>query len=150
MAARSVTVLCVAASAATAILGACAGPPPHALTGEALPRPETLRYEQRILDWAAGFFAEPESIRSAEISTPVPYVFGQASAWLVCVGYDVRARGGDYLGYRRLAFGVGTGSFFPPLGRGHNVVRNEVCDTLPLSWRPFPALETLARRRPQS
>ena len=126
-----------------ALLAACAGPPPAALTSEGLPALATLKYEKQILDWAAAFFAEPTSLRGAEISSPVPYVFGQARGWLVCVGYEARARGGEPLGYRRLAFGIGEGTFYPPLGRGNNSVRNEVCDTLPLSWRPFPGLERL-------
>jgi hypothetical protein len=115
------------------------------LTSRGLPELKALNYEKQIVDWAAGFFADPASLRSAEISTPVPYVFGQAPGWLVCIGYDTRTRAGDYLGYRRLAFGFGTATFFPPLGRGNNAVRNEVCDALPLSWRPFPALERLGR-----
>jgi hypothetical protein len=126
-------------------LAGCAGPPPDALTSQGLPEPKTLNYEKQILDWAAGFFAEPTSLRGAEITAPVPYVFGQARGWLVCVGYDARARGGEYLGYRRLAFGFNSGTIYPPLARGNNSVRNDICDTLPLSWRPFPALERLGR-----
>src|SRR4051812_15993152 len=129
----------------SASLAGCLPPPPEALTSQGLPELKTLNYEKQILDWSAGFFAEPTSLREAEISAPVPYVFGQARAWLVCVGYDARARGGEYLGHRRLAFGIGPGTFFPPLGRGNNVVRNEVCDTLALSWRRFPALERVGR-----
>ena len=146
MAERGARFMGAALLGAVAALAACAGPPPDALTSEGLPDPKTLNYEKQILDWAAGFFAEPGSLRGAEISEPVPYVFGQGRGWLVCIGYDARARGGDYMGHRRLAFGVGA-YFFPPLGRGNNSVRNDVCDTLPLAWRPFPALERLGRRR---
>ena len=73
----------------------------------------------------------------------MPHVFGPARAWLVCIEYDTRERGGAYIGRRRLAFGIGPGTFYPPLGRGPNTVPNGVCDTLPLAWRPFPALERI-------
>jgi hypothetical protein len=118
-------------------------PQPIAYVGEDLPRPETLKYEKQILDWAPTFFAEPSSITSAQISAPVPYIFGAARAWLVCIEYDTRERGGTYIGRRRLAFGIGPGTFFPPLARGPNPVPNGVCDTLPLAWKSFPALERI-------
>jgi hypothetical protein len=134
----------LAVAAGLAFLAAsCATPPPVVYAGEDLPRPETLKIEQQILAWAPKFFAEPSSITSARISAPVPYVFGPARAWLVCIEYDTRERGGTYIGRRRLAIGIGPGTFYPPLGRGANTVPNGICDTLPLSWRPFPALERI-------
>ena len=138
----------IAAKSATAaglalVLASCVSPESLAYRGEDLPRPETLKIEQQILDWAPKFFAEPSSITAARISAPVPHVFGPARAWLVCIEYDTRERGGAYIGRRRLAFGIGPGTFYPPLGRGPNTVPNGVCDTLPLAWRPFPALERI-------
>ena len=134
----------LAAAAGLALLAAsCATPPEVVYAGEDLPRPETLKIEQQILDWAPKFFAEPSSITSARISAPVPHVFGPARAWLVCIEYDTRERGGSYIGRRRLALGIGPGTFYPPLGRGPNTVSNGLCDTLAVAWKPFPALERL-------
>lgn len=111
--------------------------------GEDLPSAEALKYEKQILDWAPTFFAEPSSITSAQISAPIPYIFGAARAWLVCIEYDARERGGASIGRRRLAFGIGAGTFYPPLARGPQAVSNHLCDTLPLAWKPFPALERI-------
>ena len=137
------------AAALALALASCVSPEPLAYRGEDLPRPETLKIEKQILDWAPTFFAEPSSITMAQITAPVPYVFGPARAWLVCIEYDTRERGGAYIGRRRLAFGIGPGTFYAPLARGPNTVSNGICDTLPLAWRPFPALERigLAARR---
>jgi hypothetical protein len=95
-------------------------------------------YRNRIVEWASRYYAEPGSVRFLAISDPVRVreSAGQ-EAWLVCVELDARARGGAYMGPRRIAIGFGAGIFSAPMERSNYDLKNEDCDARQLVWRAW-------------
>lgn len=102
-------------------------------------------YRAKITVWARGFFDDPHSLRSARISDPLPMRDGTGTQlWLVCLEADAKAADGRYLGPQRFAFGfTKLGVFSAPLQRTGSRVSTRDCDSFPLAWAPWPALERL-------
>jgi hypothetical protein len=127
-------------------LGACQSaqaPDQLAVSPGDLP-PIQADYRTRITAWARGFYAEPHTLRSTEISDPV-LIRDQTGRllWLVCISADSRASGGGYRGPQRQAFGFAPNFFSAPLERNKTTLIREDCDEHPLVWRAWPELQRL-------
>jgi hypothetical protein len=95
-------------------------------------------YRRKIVEWANRYYAEPASVRFLALTDPVRVRESAGKeAWFVCVELDARARGGLYMGPRRIAIGIGERGISAPMERSGYDFRNEDCDAPQLAWRPW-------------
>ncbi|GJE78068.1 hypothetical protein [Methylorubrum suomiense] len=90
-----------------------------------------------VVAWAKGFFADPYSLRSTEISDRT--VVNGVS--VLCVAFNARNLAGGYAGIYRKPFEITPAGLVP--GERSYRVNTETCYAPQITMRPFPELSAI-------